>query len=198
MKYFICSDLHGSASACQKVIENFYNLNCDKILLLGDVLYHGPRNDLPAGYAPKKVIELLNPLAQAITACRGNCDAEVDQMVLNFDVSRDYFYFTEDKLQIFGSHGHIYAPLLANDKLPAGCESASKNAIPFPVINQAVFLYGHTHVPVLEKNPMGYLVCNPGSTSIPKGGSEPGFAILENHKISLHNLQGQVLKELEF
>ena len=86
MKYFICSDIHGSESACKTALTFYNDLKCDKLLLLGDILYHGPRNDLPQGHNPKGVIALLNPLADKIIACRGNCEAEVDQMVLNFPI----------------------------------------------------------------------------------------------------------------
>lgn len=194
MKYLICSDIHGSETACKKIVDYFNKFNCDKILLLGDVLYHGPRNPLPQGHNPKGVIELLNPLADKIIACRGNCDAEVDQMVLKFSVLADYSQIYDDQLQIFCTHGHVYAPVLADGKIPAGCETASKK----PVVNvPGVIFYGHTHVTVLEKNSDGIVVCNPGSTSLPKGGTESGFAILENNTITLYNMDGNAIRSLE-
>lgn len=195
MRYFICSDIHGSESACKAALDFFEKFQCDKLLLLGDILYHGPRNDLPQGHNPKGVIALLNPLADKILACRGNCDAEVDQMVLNFSCLGDYFQIIDDDVTIFASHGHVYAPIRANGKIPAGCETASKKIF---VTNPALILYGHTHVSVLEKNNEGQIICNPGSVSLPKGGTDPGFAIYENHKISLYNLSGNEIKSIEF
>jgi len=195
MRYFICSDIHGSESAFKKALEYYTQLKCDKMLLLGDILYHGPRNDLPQGHNPKGLIALLNPLADKIIACRGNCDAEVDQMVLNFSCLGDYFQIIDNDVTIFATHGHVYAPVRADGKVPAGCETASKKII---VTNPALILYGHTHVSVLEKNDEGQIICNPGSLSLPKGGTEPGFAIYENHKISLYNLSGQELKNIKF
>ena len=202
MKYLVFSDIHGSESFCQKAISFFEIFNCDKILILGDILYHGPRNPLPQGHNPKGVIEILNSYSDKILCCRGNCDAEVDQMVLNFQVLSDFVHLFDNGLEIFCSHGHIYAPLLHDGKKPAGCETASKSP---NLQNPSVFFYGHTHVSVLEKNQAGITVCNPGSISLPKGGTEAGFAVLEtknhenlNHKISLFNMEGQVIKTLEF
>ena len=202
MKYLVFSDIHGSESFCQKAISFFEIFNCDKILILGDILYHGPRNPLPQGHNPKGVIDILNSYSDKIFCCRGNCDAEVDQMVLNFQVLSDFVHLFDNGLEIFCSHGHIYAPLLHDGKKPAGCETASKSP---NLQNPSVFFYGHTHVSVLEKNQAGITVCNPGSISLPKGGTEPGFAVMEtknhenlNHKISLFNMEGQVIKTLEF
>ena len=202
MKYLVFSDIHGSESFCQKAISFFEIFNCDKILILGDILYHGPRNPLPQGHNPKGVIEILNSYSDKIFCCRGNCDAEIDQMVLNFQVLSDFVHLFDNGLEIFCSHGHVYTPLLHDGKKPAGCETASKSP---NLQNPSVFFYGHTHVSVLEKNQAGITVCNPGSISLPKGGTEAGFAVLEtknsenlNHKISLFNMEGQVIKTLEF
>lgn len=202
MKYLVFSDIHGSESFCQKAISFFEIFNCDKILILGDILYHGPRNPLPQGHNPKGVIEILNSYSDKIFCCRGNCDAEVDQMVLNFQVLSDFVQLFDSNLEIFCSHGHIYAPVLHDGTKPAGCETASKTS---RIQSPGVFFYGHTHVSVLEKNQAGITVCNPGSISLPKGGTESGFAVLEtknsenkNHKISLYNIEGKMLKTLEF
>ena len=195
MKYLICSDIHGSESACKKILEQFQNMNCDKLIILGDILYHGPRNPLPQGHNPKGVIELLNPIADKIFACRGNCDAEVDQMVLNFPMMADFVQLVDDGVQLFCSHGHVYAPLRADGNLPAGCPStASQPKLSAP----AVVFYGHTHVSVLEKNPQGIIVCNPGSTSLPKENTEAGFAVYENKKITLFNMEEKEIKALSF
>ena len=193
MKYLICSDIHGSETACKKIVAKFNELNCDKLLILGDVLYHGPRNPLPEGHNPKGVIELLNPLADKIFCCRGNCDAEVDQMVLNFSVLSDFVQLIDNDVQIFCTHGHVYAPVRADGNIPEGCQTASKK----PILKApAIVFYGHNHVSVLEKNTEGITVCNPGSTSLPKGGTQAGFAIYENKKVALYNMEGQLIKEL--
>lgn len=196
MKYLICSDIHGSETACRKIVEYFTKFNCDRLLILGDILYHGPRNPLPEGHNPKGVLELLNPLADKILACRGNCDAEVDQMVLNFSVLADFVQIVDEDVQMFCSHGHVYAPVRADGNIPEGCPATAKKPVvaAIPAIN----FYGHTHVTVLEKNADGIVVCNPGSTSLPKGGTEAGFAIYEAHKITLFNMEGKELKALEF
>ncbi|MCQ2241638.1 phosphodiesterase [Treponema sp.] len=193
MKYLICSDIHGSESACKKIVEQFHRLNCDKILLLGDVLYHGPRNPLPEGHNPKGVIELLNPLADKIIACRGNCDAEVDQMVLKFSVLADYNQIYDDGVQIFCTHGHVYAPVRGDGNIPAGCETAGKRPI---MNNPGIVFYGHTHVSVLEKNQDGIVVCNPGSISLPKGGTSAGFALYEKGKLALMDMDGNEIKSI--
>ena len=111
MKWFIASDIHGSAYYCEKLLEAYKKEEADKILLLGDVLYHGPRNDLPEGYAPKKVITMLNELENEILCVRGNCEAEVDQMVLNFPVLADYAVLTAGRKMIFVLHGHTHVPV---------------------------------------------------------------------------------------
>ena len=153
MKYIIASDIHGSAFWCSKLMEEIEKHNPDEIILLGDVLYHGPRNDLPKGYAPKEVIAMLNPLADKIVCCRGNCEAEVDQMVLDFDVMDTFGVLFDDDQEIFYTHGHIYNP----DVLPDLAEGS-------------IFLYGHTHIKedrILD----GVHIFNPGSVSIPKDGT---------------------------
>ena len=162
MKYFIASDIHGSAYYCRKLVDKFYEEKADRILLLGDILYHGPRNDLPAGYAPKEVISMLNELKDKILAVRGNCEAEVDQMVLRFPVLADYAVLDIGEKIIYATHGHIYN----KDNLPPLCKGD-------------ILLHGHTHIPVCED--MGdYILMNPGSVSIPKDGSHHGYMTLEN------------------
>lgn len=191
MKYLITTDIHGSESRCKKVLAQFEKLNCDKILLLGDVLYHGPRNPLPEGHNPKAVAEMLNAISHKIIACRGNCDAEVDQMVLKFSTLADYVQLVDEGVTLFCTHGHVYAPVLANGDRPLGCETASKEIM---ISEPGIVFYGHTHVPVLEKNKNNILICNPGSPSLPKNNSEPGFAVYENKTVSLYNLEGKLLK----
>jgi len=194
MKYLICSDIHGSETACQKIVNHFQNMQCHKLITLGDILYHGPRNPLPEGHNPKGVIELLNPLASKIYACRGNCDAEVDQMVLNFPVMADFVQLVDNDTQLFCTHGHIYAPLRANGNIPELCPDSSKRPV---VSKDSIVFYGHTHISVLEKNADGIVVCNPGSTSLPKGNTEAGFAVYENKQITLFNMEGKEIKTLK-
>ena len=153
MKLLIASDIHGSAYWCRKLMETIESEQPDKILLLGDLLYHGPRNDLPKEYAPKEVIPMLSSLADRILAVRGNCEAEVDQMVLPFPCMADYALVEADGLSLYLTHGHLHGP----DKLP-------------PLQPGTVFLSGHTHVKLDQMQ--GSIRClNPGSVSIPKDGS---------------------------
>ncbi|MBQ3779105.1 MAG: phosphodiesterase, partial [Fibrobacter sp.] len=112
MRTLVLSDIHGSAFACKMALSYLDKLKCDRIFLLGDLLYHGPRNPLPGGHDPQGVVELLSPLKEKITAVRGNCDAEVDQMVLGFPCLADYAEFEENGLRLFLSHGHLYDPYL--------------------------------------------------------------------------------------
>ena len=190
VKYLIFSDIHGSASACEKILQHFNNLKADYLVLLGDVLYHGPRNPLPQGHDPKKVAELLNAYADKIICCRGNCDAEVEEMVLKFPVLQSYSFIIDQGIRIFCTHGHIYAPCRADGNIAvAGSKIPSLSGL------GAIF-YGHTHVQVLEKNKSGLVVCNPGSISLPKENSPAGFATYENGLVALYNLDGELLKEL--
>ena len=153
MKLVIASDIHGSAYWCGKLMEVIEQEDPDKILLLGDLLYHGPRNDLPRDYAPKQVIPMLSQLAGKILAVRGNCEAEVDQMVLPFPCMADYALVEADGQTLYLTHGHLWNP----DDLP-------------PLGPGTVFLSGHTHVK-LDEMRRGIRCLNPGSVSIPKDGS---------------------------
>ena len=179
MKLLIASDLHGGADAVRTLAARIEEFSPDKILLLGDLLYHGPRNDLPQGYAPKQVIPILNGLKDKIVAVRGNCEAEVDQMVLEFDCMGDYAVVEADGLVMALSHGHVYNA----EKLP-------------PAEHIDVFMSGHTHVKVLERRDEGLVVLNPGSTTIPKDGSA-SYATYEDGVFSLRALEsGEALQEL--
>ena len=156
MKWMIASDLHGSAKYCRQMVEAFEREGADRLLLLGDLLYHGPRNDLPDGYAPKEVIPLLNGLKPKLCCVRGNCEAEVDQMVLRFPVMADYCILPVGEKLVYATHGHIY----------------NKKNLP-PLAPGDVLLHGHTHVPAWESFGDGNLYLNPGSLSIPKENSPP-------------------------
>lgn len=184
MKFLIASDIHGSATWCRHLLDALDREQPDRLLLLGDVLYHGPRNDLPEGYAPKEVVAMLNPLASSIIAVRGNCEAEVDQMVLDFPCMADYTTIfdpaaalaadgsTREKTgcELFLTHGHVYGAGFHNsvDKLPE-------------LANGSILLYGHTHKKVSEPAPTheGVWAFNPGSVSIPKDGTH-SYGVYEN------------------
>lgn len=162
MKWMIASDLHGSAYYCKKMLERWENERADKLVLLGDLLYHGPRNDLPRDYAPKEVIAMLSPLADKILCVRGNCEAEVDQMVLPFPIMADYAVLIADGKVVYITHGHIIN---------------TKNPLPFA--KGDILLHGHTHVPACEQVG-GWWYLNPGSVSIPKEGSKHSYMTLED------------------
>ena len=170
MKYLIASDIHGSAYWCGKLMEVVAEVNPDKIILLGDLLYHGPRNDLPRDYAPKKVIPMLSGLADKIIAVRGNCEAEVDQMVLPFPCMADFALLHCDGLDMYLTHGHKWNP----ENLPA-------------LTAGTVFLSGHTHVKMDEVR-NGIRCLNPGSVSIPKDGSH-SCIIFENGQFFVRLLE---------
>ena len=172
-RLIIASDIHGDAETCARLVDIYRESGAERLVLLGDILYHGPRNDLPAGYAPKKVIELLNPLKNDILAVRGNCDTEVDQMVLQFPILADYAYISVDGLRIFATHGHKF----------------SKHSPP-PLKNGDVLLCGHTHIPAAEFFGDSNLYVNPGSVSIPKNGSDRGYIIYENREFLFYTLSG--------
>ena len=162
MKWIIASDLHGSAYYCKKMLERWGNERADKLVLLGDLLYHGPRNDLPRDYAPKEVIAMLSPLADKILCVRGNCEAEVDQMVLPFPIMADYAVLIADGKVVYITHGHTIN---------------IKNPLPFA--KGDILLHGHTHVPACEQVDSWWYL-NPGSVSIPKEGSKHSYMTLED------------------
>ena len=172
MKIMVASDIHGSAYYCQKMTEAYKNSGAQKLLLLGDILYHGPRNDLPKEYAPKKVIEMLNNISDKILCVRGNCDSEVDQMVLKFNIMAEYAIIYDGERMIFATHGHKFN----KDNLP----SLKKGDI---------LLHGHTHIPVNESID-GITVMNPGSVSIPKENSWHGYMIIENGTYTWYDFDG--------
>jgi hypothetical protein len=169
MKILIASDIHGSAKWCREMLSAFNNEGAQRLVLLGDILYHGPRNPLPDEYNPKEVVAQLTPYANIITAVRGNCDSEVDQMVLPFNVSSDYATIFVDGHNIHLSHGH--------------------RAIP-PMGKGDVYITGHTHVPLNVIEEGGYLHLNPGSTSLPKENSNRGYIVYENGTFTFKTLSG--------
>ena len=178
MKYLFASDIHGSAYYCRKLLDAFREEQAERLVLLGDLLYHGPRNDLPREYAPKEVIALLNEHKNKIYAVRGNCEAEVDQMVLEFPVMADYCILSVDGRTFYATHGHIYN----QDNLP-------------PLQEGDILIHGHTHV--LKAQQMdGYILLNPGSVSIPKEGNPATYAVLENSIFTIKDFDGNTVREM--
>ena len=157
MKLMFASDIHGSAYYCRKMIEAYQAEEAVRLILLGDILYHGPRNDLPKEYAPKEVIAMLNPMKQDICAVRGNCEAEV----LDFPVMADYCVILDKERTIYATHGHIY----------------NETNLP-PLKEGDILIHGHTHVLKAEKREH-YTLLNPGSVSIPKEGNPPSIAVID-------------------
>ena len=174
MKMVIASDIHGSAYWCEKLVRAFEREGADRLVLLGDILYHGPRNPLPDDYAPAKVAGLLAPLAPVITCVRGNCESEVDQMVLSFNCSSDYAAIFADGLNMHLSHGHrAEPPLKAGD----------------------VYLTGHTHVQLNRVESGGYIHLNPGSVSLPKENGRHGYIVYENRTFTFKDFDGNQFDE---
>ncbi|MDE6504433.1 MAG: phosphodiesterase [Clostridia bacterium] len=174
MKLVIASDIHGSATYCKKLLEAYKKERAEKLLLLGDILYHGPRNPLPDGYNPKEVVKLLSSVKEQIICVRGNCDSEVDQMVLPFPITSDYAAVFADGVNIYLSHGHREVPPLgAND----------------------VYITGHTHVPLKEK--AEYIHLNPGSVSLPKENSAHGYILFDGGTFYFKTLEGEIYDSLK-
>ena len=167
MKFVIASDIHGSAKYCKLLLKAFERERADKLLLLGDILYHGPRNPLPEEYAPKEVAEMLGAIKDKIICVRGNCDSEVDQMVLPFPVLCDYAAVCADGVNMYLSHGHREVP---------------------PLSDSDVYLTGHTHVP-LNTREEGFLHLNPGSISLPKDEKNTrGYILFDAGKFEFKSL----------
>lgn len=177
MKIMIASDIHGSAKWCQMLLNRMKEEKPKKLLLLGDILYHGPRNDLPDEYNPKKVIEMLNENKNMLMCIRGNCDAHVDQMVLKFPIMSDSMTLFLDGHYVYASHGHVENHL--NPPCLAGKD---------------ILLNGHTHVAKCEEYD-DFIYMNPGSVSIPKEDTMRGYMIYENHVFSWKDLNGNTYME---
>ena len=177
MKIMIASDIHGSAYYCKKMLEAFEREGAEKLVILGDILYHGPRNDLPRDYAPKEVIAMLNPLKDRLLCVRGNCDTEVDQMVLEFPVLADYAVIFGGDFTIYATHGHNY----------------NENKLP-PLQKGDILLHGHTHIPKCTDHG-DYVYMNPGSVSIPKESSQHGYMIFDDRHFEWKNLDGETYME---
>lgn len=176
MKIMIASDIHGSAYYCEKMIEAYKREEADKLLLLGDILYHGPRNDLPKEYNPKAVIQMLNGMKEEILCVRGNCDTEVDQMVLEFPILAEYCILYVGKRMVFATHGH----------------KINKENLPM-LKSGDILLNGHFHVPACELTGE-ILYLNPGSVSIPKEDSVHGYMVMEDDVFTWKDLDGRSYK----
>lgn len=174
MKLMIASDIHGSAYYLRQLLNAFETENADRLLLLGDILYHGPRNDLPKEYAPKDVIKALNEIKDKIFCVRGNCDTEVDQMVLDFPILADYSVFPVGDRLVYATHGHNY-----------------NMQTTLPLQPGDILLHGHTHVPAWIEFGNSNIYLNPGSVSIPKENSVHGYMILEDSTFTWKDLSGK-------
>lgn len=179
MKYMFASDIHGSSYYCKKMLQAYEAEKADRLILLGDLLYHGPRNELPREYAPKEVIAMLNEKKTDLLVVRGNCDAEVDQMVLQFPIMADYCILLDGDRTIYCSHGHIY----------------NEGNLP-PLKKGDIFMQGHTHILCAEKKE-NYTILNPGSVSIPKEGNPPTYALLEDGIFSIKGFDGETIRQLQ-
>lgn len=176
MKLLIASDIHGDFTAATAVFDAAKKEGCERVLLLGDLLYHGPRNDLPADYAPKKVISLLNAHKSEILAVRGNCEAEVDQMVLDFPVLADYAFLALDGVRIFATHGHLFHL----EHLP-------------PLLPGDILLHGHTHIPACVPFGDGNFYLNPGSAALPKQNFPKSYMVFDSGVFSVKDFDGNLL-----
>ena len=178
MKYLLLSDIHGSLPTLEKALAFGRKQQCDIILLMGDILNYGPRNGVPEGLDARGIADRLNALADRIVAVRGNCDAEVDQMLLEFPIMADYAIIVDGGRRMFITHGHVY------------------NEQNRPTFKHDIFIYGHTHLWKLEETEQGDVVCNLGSITFPKGGNEPTFATYDDGVMRVRRMDGTVLREL--
>lgn len=171
MKLMFASDIHGCAPSCELMLKRFDEEKAEKLFLLGDILYHGPRNDLPEGYAPKKVIEMLNKRKSDLLCVRGNCDTEVDQMVLEFPIMAEYALLYLNGRQVFVTHGHKF------------------NTANPPALNSGdILLHGHTHVQIFDDS-REYVYMNPGSVSLPKENKQKSYMVYEDGVFSVKFLE---------
>lgn len=172
MKILIASDLHGSAYWCEKLMQAFQDEEAEKLVLLGDLLYHGPRNDFPEDYAPKKVFSMLNAIKENLLCVRGNCDSEVDQMVLEFPIMADYALLLDEKRTLFLTHGHLY------------------NAETPPLLKEGDVLFnGHFHTPTGIKTEKGFYYANCGSVALPKDDTPHSYILYENGVLYFKDLE---------
>lgn len=179
MKYLLLSDIHGSIDRLRTVLDIYRKEQCDMLLLMGDILNYGPRNGLPDGLDAQAVADTLNNIADKIVAVRGNCDSEVDQMLLQFPIMSTYTMLVDEGHKILLTHGHVYN----EDNMPPGHVDA--------------IIHGHTHLWELTRMDCGTVLCNTGSITFPKGGRVPTFGILDHSTITIRDLNNNILKEIE-
>lgn len=179
MKYMFASDIHGSAYYCRKMLDAFEQSGAERLILLGDLLYHGPRNELPREYEPKRVLVMLNAYKDKIYAVRGNCDSEVDQMVLEFPIMADYALLALNGRTIYATHGHVFN----EEKFP-------------PMQPGDALIYGHIHIPVARAGGDKFFL-NPGSVSLPKGGNPPSYALLDGSVFTIRDFEGGRINEIQ-
>jgi putative phosphoesterase len=172
MKILCISDIHGSLPALKASIDAFHREQCSQIVILGDLMYHGPRNPLPDGYNPAEVASLINTFKDRIIAVRGNCDSEVDQMLVEYPMMETYAQISDSALNIFLTHGHVFGP----DRRP-------------PLPEGSILAFGHTHIPVAEKSGSIWLF-NPGSVSLPKKGYAASYGIYDGRSLYVKALNG--------
>jgi len=171
MKLMFFSDVHGSFEAMEMLLARISEFAPDAVVMLGDALYHGPRNPLPSGYSPPEAAKRLNLLKKTIVAVRGNCDAEVDQLLLEFPIMADYSTILTETARFFLTHGHLWS---------------AENPPPLP--DGTVFASGHTHIPKLEKLANGLIAFNPGSIALPKGGNPASYGIFDGKELAVCEL----------
>ena len=176
MKIVIASDLHGSAYYAQKLMDICYREDADKLILLGDIYNHGPRNGLPKDYQPMKVAEILNGVKENLIVIKGNCDSEVDTMISEFDFVQDMVLLSGDKT-VFLTHGHMY----------------NKENMPKTHFN--AIIYGHFHTGFIERQ-NDVVVANTGSLSLPKNQTANSYILLENRTIILKDLEGKEIAKI--
>lgn len=180
MKILVLSDIHGSLYYLNKVLNTYEQENFNYILILGDELYHGPRNNLPKDYNPKEVANLLNKYKNKILAIRGNCDSEVDQMLIEYPILSDYTIILLNNRKIFATHGHIY----------------NKNNLP-PLEKNDIFIYGHTHIfEAVKDNDIYFL--NPGSISLAKNNNPNTYGVLDENSFIIKDLDGNIINFISF
>lgn len=180
MKLFFMSDIHGSATWLEKAINKFKVEKADYIVILGDLLYHGPRNPIPEGYDPQKVADILNEYKSKIVSVKGNCDGEVDQMLIDFPILAHYTIVFHNGRRIFATHGHKFN----KDNMPN-------------IEKGDIFIQGHTHVPVADEIE-GIYILNPGSITLPKENNPNSYGIIEDDIFKVKDFDGHVLKECKF
>lgn len=180
MKLFFISDIHGSIDDLKSVMNIFEKENADYLVILGDILYHGPRNPLPHNYNPQEVCKVLNKYKEKIIAIRGNCDSEVDQMLLEFPIMSDFSQILIENKRFFLTHGHIY----------------NENNLP-PLGKNDILCHGHTHIPLAEKNE-NILIFNPGSITFPKENFEKSYGLYKENQLFVISLEGKTLKNYKF